>query len=64
LEEKDMAELRVTEECLSCESCVEVCDVFVMDDTTGHAKEKDSNSTAPCVKEAMDICPVNAIVWD
>ena len=58
-----MAEVTVTEDCIGCESCVEVCpDVFVMDDATGHAKAKDPNSTAPCIEEAMDICPVNAIV--
>ncbi len=58
-----MAELKVTEECIACESCVEVCpDVFVMDDTTGHAKVKDPTSTADCAEEAIEICPVEAIV--
>ena len=57
-----MAEIKVTDECIGCESCVEVCDVFVMDDTTGYAKPKDPSSTAPCVDEAIDICPVQAIV--
>ena len=58
-----MAEIKVTDECIGCESCVEVCpDVFEMDDASGHAKPKDPSSTAPCVEEAMDICPVDAIV--
>ncbi len=57
-----MAELKVTEECIACESCVEVCGVFVMDEGTGRAKATDPNATAPCVEEAMEICPVNAIV--
>lgn len=57
-----MAELKVTEECIGCESCVEVCDVFVMDEATGHAKALDPSSTASCVEEAIEICPVNAIV--
>ena len=57
-----MAELKVTEDCIGCESCVEVCDVFVMDDATGHAKVTDPASTKPCVEEAMDVCPVDAIV--
>lgn len=57
-----MAVIKVTEECIGCESCVEVCDVFVMDEATGRAKPRDPASTAPCVEEAMDICPVAAIV--
>ena len=58
-----MAELKVTEECIGCESCVEVCpDIFVMDEATGHAKVTDPTSTAPCTEEAIEICPVQAIV--
>ncbi len=58
-----MATIKVTEECIGCESCVEVCpDVFVMDEATGHAKPKDPSSTAECVEEAIEICPVTAIV--
>lgn len=58
-----MAEVRVTEECIGCESCVEVCpEVFVMDAGTGHAKAKNPSSTASCVDEAIDICPVAAII--
>lgn len=58
-----MAAVNVTEECIGCESCVEVCPgVFEMDDTTGHARAKDPDSTAPCVDEAIEICPVQAIV--
>jgi len=58
-----MAALKVTEECIGCESCVEVCpDVFVMDADSGHAEVKDPASTLPCVEEAMDVCPVEAIV--
>ena len=58
-----MAKVHVTEECIGCESCVEVCpEVFVMDTTTGHAKAENPTSTAPCVEEAIEICPVQAIV--
>ena len=57
-----MSTIFVTEECIGCESCVEVCpNIFVMDPTTGHAKPTDPESTEPCVEEAIDICPVNAI---
>lgn len=58
-----MAKVHVTEECIGCESCVEVCpEVFVMDAATGHAKAENPASTAPCVDEAIEICPVQAII--
>lgn len=58
-----MAKVIVTEECIGCESCVEVCPaVFVMDETTGHATVTDPDSTDSCVEEAIEICPVQAIV--
>lgn len=58
-----MAELKVTDECIGCESCVELCrDVFVMDETIGRATVKDPSSTAECVDQAMEVCPVSAIV--
>ena len=58
-----MASLNVTEECIGCESCVEVCpDVFEMDAAGTYAKVKDPASTAACVEEAIEICPVSAIV--
>jgi len=56
-----MSEIQVTEECIGCESCVELCpEVFEMDDDK--ARVKDPSSTAECVQEAMDTCPVEAII--
>lgn len=58
-----MSELQVNEDCIGCESCIEVCpEVFELDTESGHAKVKDPNATGPCVDEAMEICPVQAIV--
>ena len=58
-----MVELKITEECIGCESCVEICpEVFAMNDTTGLATVKEPTSTADCVAMAIDICPVRAIV--
>lgn len=58
-----MAEITVTEECIGCESCVETCpDVFQMDESSGHAIVINPDSTDGCVEEAMEICPVDAIV--
>ena len=57
-----MATITVSEECIGCESCVELCpDVFAMNDDGSLAIVKDPSSTAPCVDEAIDVCPVNAI---
>lgn len=58
-----MAAIKVTEECIGCESCVEVCpDVFDMSADGSMAVVKDAASTAACVEEAIEICPVAAIV--
>ena len=55
-----------TEECIGCESCVEVCpEVFEFDDETEKAKvihlEK---SPEDCVDEAIETCPVECIYWE
>lgn len=45
--------------CIGCGACVSSCpEVFEMSD--GKAKVK-SQKDAPCVKKAIDSCPVNAI---
>lgn len=51
-----------TEECIGCESCVEVCpEAFAMDSATGKAMVTDPESLAPTVALALDVCPVQAI---
>lgn len=58
-----MSEIQITEECIGCESCVELCpDVFKMDESTEKAVVIDSASNADCVEEAMETCPVGAII--
>lgn len=55
--------ITITDECMACESCVELCpDVFKMSDSGEIAEVIDADSTADCVEEAMDACPVEAIV--
>ena len=58
-----MTKLNVTEDCIGCESCVEICPaVFEMDATTGRAKVNNSSDATPWTDEAINICPVQAIV--
>ena len=51
------------EKCIGCGSCAATCgDVFEMkDDGKAHIKAG-ADTNAECVKEAIDICPVDAIV--
>ena len=47
------------EKCIGCGLCASVCgEVFEMDG--GKAKIK-AQKEIPCIKEAIDSCPVNAI---
>jgi len=48
--------------CIGCGACEATCpDVFEMgDDSKAHVK-KGANASLPCVKEAIESCPVDAI---
>lgn len=50
------------EKCIGCGSCPATCpDVFEMkDDGKAHVKDG-ADTSADCVKEAIDVCPVDAI---
>jgi len=50
------------EKCIGCGSCSAVCpEVFEMgDDMKAHVK-KGADTSKPCVKEAIDTCPTDAI---
>jgi ferredoxin len=54
------------EECIGCESCVELCaEVF----TFNEAEEKaevilPEGGPEDCIEEAMDTCPVECIHWE
>ncbi|MGA6925914.1 MAG: ferredoxin [Desulfosarcina sp.] len=55
-----------TEECIGCESCVELCpEVFGFDDDAEKAvvlmPEAESEE---CTEEAMETCPVECIHWE
>ncbi len=53
--------ITVSEECMGCEACVELCpDVFAMNDDE-KAIVLDPESDAECVTEAIDSCPAEAI---
>lgn len=48
------------EKCIGCGACVSICGaIFEMDDDM-KARVK-SQKNCPCVKEAIDSCPVEAI---
>lgn len=52
------------EECISCESCVELCpEAFRMSSTGSYAEVVDPHSKEECVGEAIDTCPVECISW-
>ncbi|MFH1358290.1 MAG: ferredoxin [archaeon] len=50
------------EKCIGCGACVAACeDVFEMgDDMKAHIKTG-ADTSKGCVKEAIDVCPVDAI---
>jgi ferredoxin len=53
------------ETCIGCGSCASVCSkVFEMkDDMKAHIIKGQEKSKLPCVKEAVEICPVMAIKY-
>jgi ferredoxin len=58
--------VRITEECISCGLCVDICpDVFEMGDQFAQVKN-DSNPDEfdKTVRQAVEECPVSAIIVD
>ncbi|MGB5984894.1 MAG: ferredoxin [Desulfobacterales bacterium] len=55
-----------TEECIGCESCVELCpDVFGFDEDEEKAYViKPEGGDEACIDEAMETCPVECIHWE
>jgi len=48
--------------CIGCGSCASVCEkVFEMKDGKAIIKAGHENSSEACIKEAIEICPVDAI---
>jgi len=52
------------EKCLSCGVCINLCpEVFELKDGKSKIKEEvDLEKNKDCIKEAIDSCPVSAIV--
>jgi ferredoxin len=55
-----------TDECIGCESCVELCpEVFEFDEETEKAKViKAKGGSEDCIEEAIETCPVECIFWE
>ena len=61
-----MAEVIIDhEECIGCESCVEICpEVFGFDESEEKAYVIDSSAASEDkIQEAIDSCPVECITW-
>ena len=54
------------DECIGCESCVEVCDkVFSFNEDDEKAEViLPEGGPEDCIEEAMEICPVECIHWE
>jgi ferredoxin len=55
-----------TEECIGCESCVELCpEVFEFDEKAEKARVKVAEGgDEECIEEAISTCPVECIHWE
>ena len=55
-----------TDECIGCESCVELCaDVFSFNEEEEKAEIiMPEGGPEDCIEEAMDTCPVECIHWE
>jgi ferredoxin len=55
-----------TEECIGCESCVELCsDVFGFDEDDEKAFVIfPEGGDEECIDEAIETCPVECITWE
>ncbi|MFV0421978.1 ferredoxin [Oleidesulfovibrio sp.] len=52
------------EECVACESCVELCpEAFRMSSDGSTAEVADPSCKEDCVEEAISTCPVECISW-
>ncbi|MBI4763364.1 MAG: ferredoxin [Deltaproteobacteria bacterium] len=54
------------EECLGCETCVELCpEVFKMNEDKGKAEViLPEGGPKECIEEAIDSCAVSCIHWE
>ena len=54
------------DECVGCESCVELCEeVFAFNEDEEKAEViKPEGGPEDCIEEAMDSCPTECITWE
>lgn len=51
------------EACIGCGSCAAICDnIFMMKDGKAVVVSGKDGASDECIKEAIDICPVDAII--
>jgi len=50
-------------ECIACESCVELCPAAFRLGDDGKAEFIPEGKGSPCIQEAIDTCPVECISW-
>jgi ferredoxin len=55
-----------TDECVGCQTCVELCpDVFSFDEASEKAEvAKPEGGSEDCIEEAISSCPVECIRWE
>ena len=55
-----------TDECIGCESCVELCsEVFAFNEAEEKAEViLPEGGPEDCIEEAMETCPVECIHWE
>jgi ferredoxin len=55
-----------TEECVGCQTCVELCpDVFTFNEAAEKAEvAMPEGGPEDCIEEAMSSCPVECIKWE
>lgn len=55
-----------TEECIGCESCVELCpEVFGFDEEAAKAHVvMPEGGSEECIEEAIETCPAECIHWE
>lgn len=54
------------EECVGCESCVEICsEVFAFNEEEEKAEViLPTGGSADCIEEAIETCPTECIEWE
>ena len=51
-----------TKKCIGCGACASICEeVFEMKNGKSQVKKGQEKSKIPCIKEAVEACPVDAI---